>query len=551
MPIQEEQLSLNSQKNKSKPNIYLKIKNVITLASKENVLLSIKTPKEIDLKKTSRLSITGWAIGKKHPISQIGIFYKNRLIKIINVNGQRPDVLKVFPSYSWAENSGINTNIQIPQLKGSFEILLRGLEEDNTYIDLAKIQGKIEERKPCILDKREQNSINPPHYLGSKTKLKALVHIGFHKTGSSSIQVSLEQSKFILANNGFIYPFLKVKNQHWPLCVQFLPKAENHYLIREKGFANQTELNKWLEEINLELDEQIATFKGHTCILSSEDFSAIPAHKLTEFRSFLAQRFDSTKIVVYVRAAEKTYSSLIQQLAKGGNVLLKNLPLPNNFKGALKKKLLEGYLKEFGQENISVIKFAPESLYEGDVVKDFQQRFLIKEDREAINLNSIKVNESITGAGVIFLFLLSQKIPKYIDNRMNPKWRAIRKVILNIQPSKNLPKLKIPAQWEEIIKQNYQEEYLWLEDTFFDGVRGIFSSPLTSSTALEAKKVTREDLEAWLINYLTQPAWKQINKHLKQANVLSPEELSELSNFFHLQLFTEEPLNQRKKIIIN
>jgi hypothetical protein len=475
------------------------------------------------------LIIKGWILPKEKDVSVKIIAKTSESEKETSLSIKRPDVVEKVLKQSPLDSSflycGFRLEIEEIELSEKIElfICIDGVKHHWKTIEIIPLPSTI--ISPSIKQLNE---------LQNKTKLKALVHIGFHKTGSSSIQQSLVKSKALLDKNGFLYPSLKeVKNQHWPLAAQFFKKPEDYHLIRDRGFANKTELNQWFEKINLDLDKQISSFNGHTCILSAEDFSIILLdHKLTEFQSFLAQRFDSTKIVIYVRPAEKLYDSRIQELAKGGNISLKKLLLPNNFQGRIKKKT-ESYVKEFGQENISVIKFSPESLCEGDVVKDFQQRFLVTENQEAMELKSTKANESITAAGVVFLFLFSQKIPRHINNRLNKKWQAVRQVILKIPPSETLPKLKIPTQWEEVIKQNHQEEYLWLENTFFDGIRGIFSSPVTISQ--EPQEVTREEFEAWLMSYLTPEALAEIKEYLREANVLTPDQLSELFTFIEFE----------------
>ena len=84
---------------------------------------------------------------------------------------------------------------------------------------------------------------------------------------------------------------------------------------------------------------------------------------------------------------------------------------------------------------------------------------------------------------------------------------------MQLKPSKSLPNLSLPEQWKAIIKQNHQEEYLWLEDTFFNGNRGIFSNLDKIDIPVPAE-VTREQFQEWLMSYLTPEAWQEIVLHL-------------------------------------
>ncbi|CAD5943774.1 hypothetical protein NO758_02084 [Planktothrix agardhii] len=343
--------------------------------------------------------------------------------------------------------------------------------------------------------------------------MKVLVHIGYHKTGTSSLQKSLKISRSILAENGFLYPILDNKNQHWPLFPNFIDTPENHHLFKSMGIKSK-DINNWLQKRIKELDEQIASFNGHTCILSAEDFSIIPSFLIPKFKMFLTDRFDSVKIIAYIRPAEDLYCSQLQQQAKAGKNVFITFPVPG--KNSSIKAKISKYVEEFGLEQISVVKFSHDSLYEGDVVRDFFKRFIVTDDQSLMrmNLNSVYANESICGAATIALSLLSQeKFPRFIEKGQNPQWKELQQALMQLKPSKSLPKLSLPEQWKAIIKQNHQEEYLWLEDTFFNGNRGIFSN-LDKTDISVPEEVTREQFQEWLMSYLTPEAWQEIVLHL-------------------------------------
>ena len=51
--------------------------------------------------------------------------------------------------------------------------------------------------------------------------MKALVHIGLHKTGTTSIQKTFRRFRLKLSENGFLYPIINNKSQHWFLYTYF------------------------------------------------------------------------------------------------------------------------------------------------------------------------------------------------------------------------------------------------------------------------------------------------------------------------------------------
>jgi hypothetical protein len=342
--------------------------------------------------------------------------------------------------------------------------------------------------------------------------MKALVHIGLHKTGTTSIQTTFKKFRSKLAEKGFLYPILNNRNQHWPLYPYFMDNPENYHLLKTIGI-NSNQTKKWLKERINELDEQISNFNGHTCILSSEAFSLISEHQVSSFKKFLAERFDSVRIIVYIRPAEDIYCSELQQQAKVGVNIFIRFPIPCD-KLNKNMAILSKYLKEFSVEQISVIKFSRDCLHKGDVVKDFQNRFLVDKNNAVVELNNVRSNESICGAAGMAIALLSQEeFPRFTDKGENPQWKDLQKAMIELKPSESLPKLSLPQEWRELIKRKHQKEYQWIENTFFDGTRGIFSEP--SNTDVSAPlEVTREQFQEWLMSYLTPQAWKEIALHL-------------------------------------
>jgi hypothetical protein len=121
---------------------------------------------------------------------------------------------------------------------------------------------------------------------------RCFLHIGTHKTGTTAIQVQLNNHRDRLAQRGFLYPKTGIPDKHaghhniaWQL-------RGDHRFKPESGTLN---------DLFLEIDKS-----EHDIILSSEDFECT-ADKLGSFISKLEQHGCKVAVVIYFRD-QLTYS---------------------------------------------------------------------------------------------------------------------------------------------------------------------------------------------------------------------------------------------------
>ena len=82
--------------------------------------------------------------------------------------------------------------------------------------------------------------------------MKAIIHIGTLKTGSTSIQNSLFSNRELLLNRGIIYPDIGSNFQHWGLFTAFMDEhPSNFHILRDWGWGKEKS-EKWsLEKLDL------------------------------------------------------------------------------------------------------------------------------------------------------------------------------------------------------------------------------------------------------------------------------------------------------------
>lgn len=143
--------------------------------------------------------------------------------------------------------------------------------------------------------------------------MKIYIHIGLHKTGSTSFQRSCEENADLLRDHGLYYP-LSLPNQSF-----YSQHHDIAILVENKDWDGVREVLNWIVD-----EAQISS--AETVLLSSESFSGLVGKKGSGFKYFeqlLLERFSDLRYYCVFRKAEELLASNFkQQLAHSGVGLL-------------------------------------------------------------------------------------------------------------------------------------------------------------------------------------------------------------------------------------
>jgi len=216
---------------------------------------------------------------------------------------------------------------------------------------------------------------------------KLYLHVGLHKTGTSSIQVALGRYKGLLKDNGiFAIPGNSAG----------LFRREGSDLEREAMFSGYGAV------IDKEfVERKIGGIKfDKKNIISSEFLSWLfSAEEIYRLKSVLQLYFDELKIVIYIRRQDKLIVSHFQQASKNNNVFngfyysgcSRSIPTSkDNYDEYLDfNERIKTWENAFGRNNIIIRVMESELLFKGDITKDFFNIFGLGN-----SVDSIRKNES-------------------------------------------------------------------------------------------------------------------------------------------------------------
>ncbi len=205
-------------------------------------------------------------------------------------------------------------------------------------------------------------------------RMKTLyLHIGTHKTASSTLQLFFARNKNRLARSGFYYPvegsyYLGIENSQ-SLLSHSLRNARPAYIPKRVNFTRQGCIADIRRDIQNSACENV--------LVSSEHFSHSATHEEVEaIRSAFSQVVSTIKVIVYLRRQDQRIESGYNQQVKSGLVFAGFreyaegiLADPGN---AFRYDLLLGRFAEvFGEENIIARPFEKGQLHPQGIIFDF------------------------------------------------------------------------------------------------------------------------------------------------------------------------------------
>lgn len=215
--------------------------------------------------------------------------------------------------------------------------------------------GKLQDQYVAFLRQRFLSGSRQQDASPSDRPRRLYLHIGMHKTGSTSIQYFLHANRALLHRQGVDYPEeQRYGYAHHPLAWLCLPHARFMDPLKDKYATREA----WVNDLNAFRDRLKAS-RYDRIILSSETFADTDPAKVAEyFRDF------DTRIIVYLRRQDLYLESSYNQNRK---MKIKTRRLTDSadreqYLDWIRPKLdylalLDAWARHFGAERITVVPF--------------------------------------------------------------------------------------------------------------------------------------------------------------------------------------------------
>ncbi len=196
---------------------------------------------------------------------------------------------------------------------------------------------------------------------------RVVLHVGYWKSGSTSLQQTLLNHRGALAGKGVYFPATPLRRHRFVVDAFHTTPGELIWNMRRR--RNEADVLEQRRQIGLNfLTNQLRASAAQTLILSCENYVALPIASLRALRDRLLQETDDIRIAVYLRHPIAHARSAIQEWIKQGQTTLKEItaePFVYPFRAEL-----QNLSDVFGQDNVQVKALEPAVLYRGSIVSD-------------------------------------------------------------------------------------------------------------------------------------------------------------------------------------
>ena len=287
------------------------------------------------------------------------------------------------------------------------------------------------------------------------TYREIIVHAGFSKTGTTSIQDNCERFSAFLRERGIVYPQFHFNNQPFithsiPVTVAITGHPGKYGLRLPKRFPG--EVDAVIHSCKAQMDQLLREPAGDTLLLSTELIEGFDAQDMATLRTCLAPHAQRLRMLVYVRSPQSGLESLLQERIKVGG-----LPDPHRLVGRVRQKV-ENVQRGCG-DILEVRNFHQAIRHDGGLVGAFfEQLGVAVTDMASLEFSSS--NERLCTEAFKLMWAINERFP--------PRDQAIHHVPrqpYDLQVLSQLP--GAPFQLDDFISsglhQRCLEEAAWLE----------------------------------------------------------------------------------------
>lgn len=317
--------------------------------------------------------------------------------------------------------------------------------------------------------------------------MKAIVHIGSPKTGSSSIQTFLHLNSAELARRGvryqrnvphrgsqYEYPLAALARRGQVLGGQ---EARVRYKVRtiEEARAN------YLRAAN-GLTSWPTSFKQPVAVFSSEHFAPWirSIEDVAEVDRMFGDVFSDVTYVLYLRRQEDLVASRYSERVKRGASVKMNGFVRRSLNSLDHFDLVQRWIQVVGPDRFKIRLMEKNFLTDGDLISDFCG--LIGVDPQGLK-QPPRVNEALSATGAEVMRRLNLRAREvHPEGGLNPARRGLLGAVRNV--SWNEPKIQLTAELRSLVRNTVAQSNEALRADFFPDRPVLF----------EDKDVTTDDM---------------------------------------------------------
>ncbi|MRX51397.1 hypothetical protein GI374_13285 [Paracoccus sp. S-4012] len=307
------------------------------------------------------------------------------------------------------------------------------------------------------------------------------LHIGAEKTGTTTIQRTLEKARPELAAHGVLFPKTPGAFNHIALTAYGLDDERGIEEMRViAGIAEPAGLPDFRARLRDDLAAEIEASGAHTVILSNEHMSSrlLRRREVVRLRKLLASLAREIRVVMYIREPVSYFESWYSTAVASGATWSFPDPLPPSLlRTADWAAITQRWASVFGDEALILRRMEDGHYAGGDLVADF----FAAAGLEGFSPPRIeRRNESLSRRSLLFLRGMNAHLPRMSDGRMN---EARAGLIPALRRWQGPDRFRIGDAQAAEIAAHYEPSYQWLQARYFPDSPGPLFRPREGSGA--------------------------------------------------------------------
>lgn len=240
------------------------------------------------------------------------------------------------------------------------------------------------------------------------------IHIGVHKTGSSSIQAALYENRRKLARHDIHY-FGIAENHSETLYPLFCDAPHKYAFNQRAGVDSEEKAARKNAATARALRRALAANRCSRFVISAEGLSYLSPAGIDRLKQALAPYAARMRVIAYVREPYDYITSAFQQRLRVGETyeqVMANPPRPQY------RVRLSRFIEAFGRERVDIRVFEPDRFVGGNLIADFLAAIeappaLVEE------LPLRRINEALSFEAAWLLNEVNKRYPQDRDKLLN------------------------------------------------------------------------------------------------------------------------------------
>lgn len=283
--------------------------------------------------------------------------------------------------------------------------------------------------------------------------MKAFLHIGTEKTGTTTLQNFLANNRQNLLDNNYLYPNTPGKTNHIKLPILASDSKKFPNMHKAWKLYSTEKIDKFTTEFMEGLEQELTLSNCENVVFSSEHCSSrlIAEEEIQNLKSLLNNFVEDIEVIIYLRRQDKFLASTYSTAIRAGHTYQFSIPSQKSIETRYNYyNILNKFAKVFGKNKITVRIFESSQMIEGDLIKDFTHTIGLKTDDSYTSVPNL--NTSLDVYSLEYTRLLNKNLKKFIKHEPN---KYISQIIKRLEVYSNQYKKKRTILLSEKIAREF------------------------------------------------------------------------------------------------